>query len=196
MRQAGVAKTAVWRWQERFMLAGVGGLLRDKTRPSRIPPLAPQIAERVVALTLEPPPGETTHWTAPAMAKSIGISVSSVQRVWRAHGLQPHRLRQFKRSRDPHFAAKLRDIVGLYVDPPPSAAFPRASHAEPLAAPPMPWCCRWTRRDPMGVNSDPLAQGEIATTHFGGRACQPQIIRRQLRPLSERIVERFLSRWS
>jgi transposase len=118
MRLAGVAKTAVWRWQERFMRAGVDGLLHDKTRPSRIPPLAREIAERVVALTLDPPPGEATHWTAPAMAEQVGISVSSVQRIWRAHGLQPHRLRQFKLSNDPQFAAKLRDIVGLYVDPP------------------------------------------------------------------------------
>jgi transposase len=118
MRRAGVAKTAVWRWQERFMREGVGGLLRDKTRPSRIPPLSPEVAERVVRLTLGDPPGETTHWTAPAMAKLCGISVSSVQRIWRAHGLQPHRMRQFKLSTDPQFAAKLRDIVGLYVDPP------------------------------------------------------------------------------
>lgn len=118
MREAGVAKTAVWRWQERFMQAGVNGLLRDKTRPSRIPPLLAAIAEEVVALTLRPPPGETTHWTAAAIAELVGISVSSVQRIWRAHGLQPHRLRQFKLSNDPHFAAKLRDIVGLYVDPP------------------------------------------------------------------------------
>jgi len=118
MRQAGVAKTAVWRWQERFMEAGTDGLLRDKTRPSRIAPLPPAVAERVVALTLGAPPGETTRWTAPAMAAEVGISVSSVQRIWRAHGLQPHRLRQFKLSNDPRFAAKLRDIVGLYVDPP------------------------------------------------------------------------------
>src|ERR1700754_1657417 len=102
MREAGVTKTAVWRWQERFMQEGVDGLLRDKTRPSRIPPLSPEIAERVVALTIEPPPGETTHWTAPSMAKVVGISVSSVQRIWRAHGLQPHRLRQFKLSNDPN----------------------------------------------------------------------------------------------
>jgi transposase len=100
------------------MREGVDGLLRDKTRPPRIPPLPPEIAERVVALTLGPPPGETTHWTAPAMAAAVGISVSSVQRIWRAHGLQPHRLRQFKLSNDPNFAAKLHDSVGLYVDPP------------------------------------------------------------------------------
>ena len=118
MRQAGVAKTSVWRWQERFATEGVDGLLRDKTRPPRIAPLDPEIARRVVALTLGPAPGETTHWTAAAMAQQIGISVSSVQRIWRRHGLQPHRTRQFKLSRDPQFAAKLHDIVGLYVNPP------------------------------------------------------------------------------
>ena len=118
MRRAGKAKTAVWRWQERFMQAGVDGLLRDKTRPSRIPPLAPEVVERVVALTLTAPPGETTHWTAAAMAQASGISASSVRRIWRSHGLQPHRFRRFKLSSDPQFAAKLRDIVGLYVDPP------------------------------------------------------------------------------
>jgi transposase len=118
MRTAGVSKTAVWRWQERFMQEGVDGLLKDKTRPSRIAPLGPEIAERVVALTLGEPPGETTHWTAEAMAKLAGVSVSSVQRIWRSHGLQPHRMRQFKLSKDPQFAAKVRNIVGLYVDPP------------------------------------------------------------------------------
>jgi len=118
MRTAGVSKTAVWRWQERFMEEGVDGLLRDKTRPSRIPPLGTAIIERVVTLTQSDPPGETTHWTAEAMARVVGISVSSVQRIWRSHGLQPHRIRQFKLSTDPQFAAKVRDIVGLYVDPP------------------------------------------------------------------------------
>ena len=118
MRTVGVSKTTVWRWQERFMQEGLDGLLRDKTRPSRIPPLGTEIAERVVALTLQDPPGQTTHWTAEAMAKLVGVSVSSVQRIWRSHGLQPHRVRQFKLSKDPVFAAKVRDIVGLYVGPP------------------------------------------------------------------------------
>src|SRR3954464_7931077 len=98
MRRTGKSKTAVWRWQERFMEAGVDGLLRDKTRPSRTPPLGAAIAEEVVERTLGPPPGEATHWTARAMADAAGISVSSVQRIWRAHGLQPHRIRQFKLS--------------------------------------------------------------------------------------------------
>ena len=100
------------------MQEGVEGLLRDKTRPSRIRPLAATVIERVVARTLEDPPGETTHWTALMMATEVGISVSSVQRIWRAHGLQPHRVRQFKLSNDPKFVEKLRDVVGLYVSPP------------------------------------------------------------------------------
>ncbi len=118
-RQTGKAKTVIWRWQERFGAEGVAGLWRDKTRPSRIPPLDAEIAGRVLALTLSgPPPAAATHWTGAAMAKAAGISISSVQRIWRAHGLQPHRVRQFKLSNDPKFAAKLREIVGLYLDPP------------------------------------------------------------------------------
>jgi transposase len=123
MRSSGTSKTAVWRWQERFMQEGVTGLLRDKTRPSRIPPLGQDVEDRVVAATLsDTPPGETTHWTALAMAQARGISVSSVQRIWRKHGLQPHLVRHFKLSNDPEFATKLRDIVGLYVNPPDNAA--------------------------------------------------------------------------
>ena len=118
MRETGKSKTCVWRWQERFAVEGVDGLLRDKTRPSRIPKLDPFVAERVVALTLEEPPQEATHWTSAAMAEAAGVSASSVQRIWRGDGLQPHRVRQFKLSNDPAFVDKLRDIVGLYVDPP------------------------------------------------------------------------------
>ena len=118
MRRTGKSKTCVWRWQERFMEEGFGGLLRDKTRPSRIAPLGAAVVERVVALTLIDPPTEATHWTGAMMAKATGISVSAVQRIWRAHGLQPHRVRQFKLSNDPDFVDKLRDVVGLYVDPP------------------------------------------------------------------------------
>src|SRR5213592_282720 len=119
IRQAtGKAKTVIWRWQESFREEGAAGLWRDKTRRSRIPPLSPELAKRVVALTLAGPPPAASHWTGSAMAKAAGISVSSVQRIWRAHGLQPHRVRQFKLSNDPQFAAKLHEIVGLYVNPP------------------------------------------------------------------------------
>ena len=118
MRGTGRCKSVVWRWQERFMQEGVAGLLRDKTRPPGRAPLDAEIIERVVALTAQDPPGEVTHWTAGMMAKAVGISVSSVLRIWQAHGLQPHRVRRFKLSRDPEFVPKLREIIGLYIDPP------------------------------------------------------------------------------
>jgi transposase len=118
MRAVGKGKTVVWRWQERFMQEGVGGLVRDKTRPARIPPLPRESVDRVVALTNQAPPHEATHWTAPAMAKAVGISASSVRRIWHRHGLQPHRMRTFKLSNDPQFADKLKEVVGLYIDPP------------------------------------------------------------------------------
>jgi transposase len=118
MRRTGKSKTCVWRWQERFMREGIAGLLRDKTRPARIKRLPQETVARVVALTQKPAPGETTHWTSATMAKASGISQSAVLRIWRAHGLQPHRTRIFKLSTDPKFVEKLNDIVGLYVDPP------------------------------------------------------------------------------
>ncbi len=73
MRAAGVSKTAVWRWQERFMSEGVDGLLRDKTRPARLPKIADATTQRVVTMTLSSPPGESTHWTGRMMAKVAGI---------------------------------------------------------------------------------------------------------------------------
>ena len=71
MRQTGKSKTCVWRWQERFATEGFEGLLRDKTPPSRIKPLGDEVAARIVALTLDDPPGETTHWTGALMAKGL-----------------------------------------------------------------------------------------------------------------------------
>ena len=117
-RAVGKDKTSVWRWQERFMHEGIAGLIRDKTRPSRIAPLPAKTVDRVVALTNQAPPHEATHWSAPAIAEAVGISPSSVRRIWMGQGLQPHRMRAFKISNDPKFADKLKDVVGLYVDPP------------------------------------------------------------------------------
>src|SRR5438045_221508 len=111
----------VWRWQQRFAEQGVDGLLRDKTRKPGKPPIAAHTVARVVALTCGEPPSEATHWTGRAMAKAAGISLRTVQRIWQAHQLQPHRVRSFKRSRDPRFAEKMADVVGLYLDPPAQA---------------------------------------------------------------------------
>ena len=118
MAATATSKTCVWRWQERFMAEGVDGLLRDKTRPPGIAPLAPELVDKVVALTLEPPDHEATHWSVRAMAKAVGIAASSVVKIWHDHGLAPHRWRSFKLSNDKAFAKKLHDVVGLYVSPP------------------------------------------------------------------------------
>ena len=118
IRRSGLSKPVVWRWQERFMQEGVDGLLRDKTRPPGKSPLPAETVKRVVDLTLAPPPGERTHWTGRGMAKAAGVSLRSVQRIWAAHGLAPHRVQTFKLSKDPRFFEKFTDVVGLYVDPP------------------------------------------------------------------------------
>ena len=118
MRRSGKSKPVVWRWQERFMEEGVDGLLRDKTRKPGKPPLPAETVQRVVDLALGPPPGATTHWTGRMLANAAGVSLRSVQRILDAHQLAPHRIRTFKLSNDAKFADKLRDIVGLYVDPP------------------------------------------------------------------------------
>ena len=119
--QVGISRPMVWRWQQRFAEEGVEGLLRDKTRKPGKPPIAADTVARVIAMTCADPPHEATHWTGRAMAKAVGISLRSVQRIWQAHDLQPHRIRSFKRSRDPDFETKMIDIVGLYVDPPTQA---------------------------------------------------------------------------
>jgi hypothetical protein len=78
----------------------------------------PKRVAEIVRLTQKTPPHEASHWTARAMTKAVGLAVSTVQWIWRAHGLAPHRWRRFKLSNDPDFAEKLHDIVGLYVSPP------------------------------------------------------------------------------
>lgn len=116
--RAAVSRPAVWRWQLRYAEQGVDGLLRDKTRKPGRAPLATAIMAKVLALTCSEPPGAVTHWTGRAVAARIGISLRAVQRIWERYRLQPHRLRTFKRSSDPAFAAKVEDVVGLYMDPP------------------------------------------------------------------------------
>jgi transposase len=117
-RRAGVSRPAVWRWQLRFAEQGVDGLLRDKTRPPGTQPLPAATVAKIVAKTCAEPPGSATHWTGRAIAKVFGVSLRSIQRIWKAHRLEPHRWRSFKRSSDPAFAEKVEDIVGLYMNPP------------------------------------------------------------------------------
>ena len=118
IRRSGKAKPVVWRWQARFMAEGVDGLLRDKTRPPGKPPLPADTVRKVIELVSGPPTGAASHWTGRMLAKAVGISLRSVQRILEAHQLAPHRIRTFKLSNDPQFAEKLKDVIGLYVDPP------------------------------------------------------------------------------
>ncbi len=117
-RRTGASRPAVWRWQARFAEAGVEGLLRDKTRKPGKAPLPAATVAKVLALTCSEPPGAATHWTGRGVAEVMGVSLRAVQRIWVANRLQPHRVRTFKRSTDPAFAAEVEDVVGLYMDPP------------------------------------------------------------------------------
>jgi transposase len=117
-RKAGVSRPAVWRWQRHYAEEGVERLLREGSRKPGKAPVPVATVAKVLALTCADPPDETTHWTGRAMAKAVDLSLRTVQRIWEAHKLQPHRWRTFKRSKDPAFAEKVEDIVGLYMHPP------------------------------------------------------------------------------
>ena len=118
-RTASVSRPAVWRWQARYAEQGVRGACCATGRASLAAlRFSAKVAAKVMDLTCSEPPGHATHWTGRAMAKAVGVSLRAVQRLWQAHRLQPHRIRTFKRSKDPEFAEKVEDIVGLYMDPP------------------------------------------------------------------------------
>ena len=121
VRATGKTKRTAYRWRDRYLARGAAGLERDATRPGRKPPLTAAAIERVVNMTLHEKPPAGTHWSARKLAKAVGLSHSSVQRIWAAHGLKPHLMRGFKLSNDPQFCEKVQDIVGLYLDPPDKA---------------------------------------------------------------------------
>ncbi len=117
----GVSATTVKNWRERFACEGLKGLGGVRPGRGRKPQISPEkIAEIVHATLHQTPPGET-HWSCRSMAKAQGVSPATVQRIWSARGLQPHRVKTFKLSNDEHFEDKLVDIVGLYLDPPEKA---------------------------------------------------------------------------
>ena len=121
MKRAGKSKPCVWRWQERYVDEGVEGLLRDKTRPGRKTALGADKKLAVITKTTGERPANATHWSVRLMAKEMGISHTSVQRIWKEAQLKPHLVRTFKVSNDPKFAEKVTDVVGLYMNPPDKA---------------------------------------------------------------------------
>ena len=112
-----VDKDTVGKWRRRFIEHRIDGLL-DAPRTGAPRTIEDARIEAVIVKTLESTPKDATHWSSRGMAKASGLSISSVQRIWRAFGLQPHRLETFKLSTDPEFVTKVRDVVGLYVSPP------------------------------------------------------------------------------
>jgi transposase len=121
-RELAVSRPTINLWRERFAAEGPDALA-DVKRPTtrRDIALPAETVDAVVKATLRGKPRGATHWSCRSMAKACGISPSSVQRIWSAHGLQPHRTKTFKLSTDPHFREKLTDVVGLYLNPPDKA---------------------------------------------------------------------------
>jgi transposase len=116
-QELGVHLDTALKWRKRFVEQGMDGLL-DEPRPGQPRKISDAEVERLLARTLESKPADATHWSTRSMAKAMGLNQTAVSRIWRAFALQPHRSESFKLSRDPLFIDKVRDIVGLYLNPP------------------------------------------------------------------------------
>jgi transposase len=114
----GTQPSTVGRWRRRFAQSGLAGIEKDAPRGGRKPTKQHHWAQRIIETTLHQTPPHATHWSIRTLAKYLGIRPNLVQRVWKAHNLKPFRVRTFKLSRDPKFVEKLRDVVGLYLNPP------------------------------------------------------------------------------
>ena len=116
----GCNTSTVGKWRGRFARRGFDGL-HDEPRPGKPRSIGDDDVERVIVKTLEEQPSDATHWSTRSMAQATGMSQSAISRIWRAFGLKPHQTEAFKLSPDPQFIDKVRDIVGLYLNPPDAA---------------------------------------------------------------------------
>ena len=105
-------------WRDRFHDGGIEALSHDASRPGRTPTVTPEVELRIIDTTLHEKPAAATHWSTRTLAAQLGLSATSIRRVWQRNGLKPHLQRSFKLSRDPRFIEKLHDVVGLYLNPP------------------------------------------------------------------------------
>src|ERR1700688_3786049 len=117
-RRTDASRPAVWRWQQRFAEQGVDGLWRDKTRKPGKKPLPAATVAKILALPCGKPPRQATHWTGRMVAKAAGVSLRAVQRIWHGNRLQPPRVPPFNTTKQPAFAEKAEDVLGLYMSPP------------------------------------------------------------------------------
>src|ERR1700683_1232880 len=116
-KRLGVHRPMVRKWRSRFAEYRLDGLI-DEPRPGKPRTITDEQVEEVIVKTLESTPKDATHWSTRSMAREVGLTQSAVLRIWRAFGLQPHRQETWKLSKDPQFVAKVRDVVGLYLNPP------------------------------------------------------------------------------
>ena len=120
-RQLGTSRPTVILWRERFEEGGTPALTEVEKGRGRRPSISAKKVKQIIDATLQTTPKGMTHWSCRTMAEAQGVSPATVQRIWDAHGLQPHRIKTFKLSRDPQFVEKLTDVVGLYMNPPDKA---------------------------------------------------------------------------
>lgn len=120
-RKHEISRVTLNAWISRFRKSGVAGILKDAPRPGRKKAITDSQVRAVLEATLQTKPEDATHWSTRTMAQKQGLSKMAIQRIWKTHGLQPHRVETFKLSRDRQFVEKLRDVVGLYLSPPEKA---------------------------------------------------------------------------
>lgn len=113
-----VTRRTVGVWRCRFAAKGISGILKDAPRAGRRRSIGPEVVQEIVRKTTQETPATGTHWSTRSLAKVMGLSPSTIGRIWRSHGLKPHLTRTFKLSRDPKFVEKLNDVIGLYLNPP------------------------------------------------------------------------------
>lgn len=114
----GISRFKAGRWRDRYAASGLAGIEKDAPRPGRKPTITARQRAAVVLKTLREKPAGQTHWSRSTMAAATGLSDSTIGRIWKEHGLKPHLVETFKQSNDPKFVEKLRDVVGLYLNPP------------------------------------------------------------------------------
>ena len=133
--QMGIAPRTVALWRGRFLELGLSGLLKDAARPGRKPSIPASVVAEVIEKTTQSRLANVTHWSRSTMAREVGVSDSTVGRIWKAHGFKPHRIDSFKVSNDPEFADKLEAIVGLYLNPPEHALVLSVDEKSQIQAP-------------------------------------------------------------